>query len=724
MCLIFRFGRGLNRPSCSRSRRVIWPALLSLLLSNQALPGQTLPVESPAGERSVTMDHYVVTGTRTPQAADSAPVRVEVAAAADLVRLGARDFADAMEYLPGVQVEANCQNCNTTELRLLGLGGAYNQIAFDGLPLLSSLAGVYGLEQVPAGFIERIEVVKGGGSSLYGANAVAGVINIIPRRPDRSRTSASYRVDHLAGATAQQAEVMFDQVTAQGPTVSAYVQARRQDPVDLNADGFTELTRRRLLVADTRSSWSAGPGTWSLDLNHSHEHRRGGDRLSHPAHLAHITEELETRRTAATLAFAGRPVQDFDYRVVLATAYTERDSFYGGLGDVVIDPSSPAFDALAFADALAVAQRQYGFTRNPLFVAEAQFNHRLSRHTLSWGLQTEYEDLFDQNRDSLGKPTDNPAREGEFINVAAFVQDDWTVRDNLTVLSGLRIDRDNQLERAIVSPRLALRYATSEFFSMRANLSTGFRSPRIFDEDLHINTLGAAPVTIINAPDLTKESATSGTLGFTWNPRSLAEVLAFELNLFAANVDDAFRLSEIRTASDGSLFQERHNSARLAVRGLELSTAYSFTSRLRADLGLTWQHTRLDAPEILFDDGNGHVVASRRPNKTPDLLGVMKLQYENEQLLDWSIAARFTGPMPVLNNTRGTFAAVDAFLVLDATIGKHLAWAGGEHLVQLGVRNLTDARQRDLESGALRDSDYVYGPRHPRTLFVSVQSGW
>jgi len=87
----------------------------------------------------------------------------------------------------GVRVENNCQNCNFNQVRINGMEGKYSQILIDGLPIVSALAGVYVLEQIPANMIERLEVVKGGGSPLYGSNAVAGVVNVITKKTPKVR---------------------------------------------------------------------------------------------------------------------------------------------------------------------------------------------------------------------------------------------------------------------------------------------------------------------------------------------------------------------------------------------------------------------------------------------------------------------------------------------------------------------------------------------------------
>ncbi len=669
---------------------------------------------------TVKMKSFVSTGTRTQQAADTTPIRVEIMMADETARLGAATFADTVEYIPGVQVESNCQNCNTTEIRLLGLGGAYNQIAFDGLPMMSSLAGVYGVEQVPAAFIERIEVVKGGGSSLYGANAVAGVINIISTRPLQNGQIFDYRTESTHGAPAHQvgfvSNTLFPRLT-----FSLYGQAFHGHELDLNGDDYTERTRRRMQVAGIRSQYTGKRIVVTGDVNFTHEYRRGGNFLDRPAHLANITEQLDTRRTSTTLSVESKHSPQFDYRMVLAAAWTQRDSYYGGLGDVATDPHALNYDFSDYQQALADAENQYGATSNPLFVFDVQFNHYRSDQTISWGLQGEYEEIDDRNISATGGATQVPPLIDSFSNLAVFGQHEWSFNEKWTLLSGIRLDKNNKLNQAILSPRISLSYKAIETLTLRGSLSTGFRAPRIFDEDLHINTLGADPVSIVNAPDLKKESALAANLGAVWNPRPWADVLAFEFNGYLTHLQDAFQLSPIITATNGDYIQNRYNSGTVRGGGVELNAAYSFSAKFRADLGLVWQRTRHAEPVELFDDGAGNLIKTTRFNKTPDQFAVLQLQYENPEQWDWAVGVRHIGSMKVLNHTRGSFAKKAPFTLWDLSIGKHFTLGKAEAELRMGVRNVTDDRQKDYESGPLRDSTYVYGPRQPRSYFSSIR---
>lgn len=155
-------------------------AAIALTLPLPALAATPKPTELDRVQVKVS------TATRSERLLSDVPIRTEVLRKEDIALRAATDFSRAAELINGLRVESNCQNCNTSEVQLLGLPGAYNQLLFDGIPLLSTLGSVYGLEQIPAGFVDRIEVVKGGGSALYGPGAVAGVINLIPPLPARS----------------------------------------------------------------------------------------------------------------------------------------------------------------------------------------------------------------------------------------------------------------------------------------------------------------------------------------------------------------------------------------------------------------------------------------------------------------------------------------------------------------------------------------------------------
>ena len=129
------------------------------------------------------LSQVVVTGTRTSHFVKDVPIRTEVLTSQAITKKNAQNLYEALEGVPGIRVEQQCQFCNFSEVRMQGLGAEHTQVLIDGEPIYSGLAGVYGLQQIGTNDIDRLEVVKGAGSALYGSSAVAGAINIISKEP-------------------------------------------------------------------------------------------------------------------------------------------------------------------------------------------------------------------------------------------------------------------------------------------------------------------------------------------------------------------------------------------------------------------------------------------------------------------------------------------------------------------------------------------------------------
>ena len=283
------------------------PTVLVLTMDGFRTVRQALPAAAAAPlQFSLTpafAEALVVTGTRTGRRLDDVPVRTELIDRQAMDRISARTLADAMEFTTGVRVESNCANCNFSQIRLLGLEGPYTQILIDGQPTVSSLAQVYGIEQLPARMIERIEVVKGGGSALYGPGSVGGVVNVISREPSRRGGVVETRSELVRGVPSYSVNGAADWVDeARLTSLTAFVQNDRVKPVDLTGDGFTEVTRRNLAASGVRFARYvlASRAKVTLDATRITEHRRGGNLLRLAPHEADIAESIDSARTAAS----------------------------------------------------------------------------------------------------------------------------------------------------------------------------------------------------------------------------------------------------------------------------------------------------------------------------------------------------------------------------------------------------------------------------------------
>lgn len=161
--------------------------------------GVTLEENFELEEDLVALDGVVVTANRSETTRRLAPTLVNVMDFKLFEQTNSTTLAQGLNFQPGVRVENNCQNCGFQQVRINGLDGPYTQILIDSRPVFSALAGVYGLEQIPANMIERVEVMRGGGSALFGASAIAGTINIITKEPLRNSAQLGHTIMGVGG---------------------------------------------------------------------------------------------------------------------------------------------------------------------------------------------------------------------------------------------------------------------------------------------------------------------------------------------------------------------------------------------------------------------------------------------------------------------------------------------------------------------------------------------
>ncbi|MBK1876269.1 TonB-dependent receptor plug domain-containing protein [Pelagicoccus mobilis] len=690
-----------------------------------------------AADSVVELDAYqiVSTGTRSERLAKDAPIRTELIAPDLFLSAGTRDIAAALEYMPGIRSEANCQNCGTAEIKMLGLGAGYNQLLFDSQPLFSGLASVYGIEHIPTAFISRIEVVKGGASSLYGPGAVAGVINILPNEPVVDKQRYDFAYENVDGQDFLSTSLLRDWSSPEGDTaISLYAQFNDNEAVDLNDDGFTEITEKDFYTVGANGwFYPTENGRLSLNYSYSWEERRGGNAFNLLPHEAQITEQLEHDWHRGGLTWESS-ANDLNYRLSGSVSYVTRDSYYGGVGDVAL-PGSEGFDASDYQAATDESRLLYGYSDTLRYYLDSLFSKSIGEHHLSWGVQYQIDDVFDEKRDeqdgallSDGSLADfsgqDPIAAGEFTNLGLFVQDEWMPNPNTTLITGLRTDKHSEIEDWIISPRIALRHTTNEAWTWRASVATGFRAPEIFDEDFHIEIL-EDPTRTRNANDLSEEKSISYSAGFVWTPAAGENRLQVEGELYRTDLRDTFNVSDIvYTDTDGTAFKLRSNSGSSTVQGIEFNTAYRINNRWQSTIGLTHVDARFDeAQEVLPG------IYENRYLETPEWSGVAQLKYENEDFIDLFFGLVYTGPMIAAREVEGTLnESTDDFFVFDITATKHIhldVFGKTRHIdLMAGIKNVFDERQDDLTSGPDRDTTYFYGPRFPRSFVIRAGMDW
>lgn len=675
-----------------------------------------LPLPQAVADTVRQLDEVVVTGTRTARRRSESPVMVRVMDRRTLQALPAAALSDALSFQPGLRVEVACQTCNYTQLRMNGLPGAYSQVLVNGRPLFSPLLGLYGLEQLPAELVERVEVVRGGGSSLYGSSAIGGTVNIILRQPDRSGTSLHSQYQSVGGRAGDHAASLRSAHVRPDGKAGLTLLASRRDRqwFDANADGFSEVPRSRTTLLGANAFVGLGPGRrLEASLAYLGEDRRGGEMADVPAPAA---AQAEDRRH-------GTWTGSVDYRHRMRGGRLEFNAYAGGQR-VLRDHYTGVLPVDGPARAEHLARPPLGGSRSATLQAGAQLNlhlrtDSLGRHTLTAGIEA----LRETVADSI------PAYAfGVFQttrDVGLFVQSDWSSGPRWNLLSGLRADVHNLLPgRVVASPRAALLFRPRPARQLRLGYGAGFRAPQAFDTDLHMAFAGGGVSRIAIDPALREERSHSVNLSWNADHAGVDRIVGYTLEAFHTRLVDAFTLENTGRDAFGEVFGKR-NGGVAAVTGLTAELRAERRGRLRWEASLTWQRSRYAEPITVVDG----LEPRRGFLRTPDIYGYSTLSLTLRGRWTLGLSQVFTGAMALVHFAGGSgmpadrIATTRPFLEHHLRVDRPLPLLRGTLRLDLfaGLRNLTNAYQSDFDRGPYRDSNYVYGPALPRTLFAGLR---
>lgn len=471
--------------------------------------------------------------------------------------------------------------------------------------------------------------------------------------------------------------------------LTIYGQVDSRDGYDRNDDGFTELAERDMTSVGMNLRQFVGDNAdFTLGYTHVNESRRGGDQLDQPVIEAEVAEAIDSIRDAVSASWSHAVNDKFDYRLTTAFSYTDRDTYYGA-GQ---DPNA------------------FGSSQNPLAVVDSQFNHYLGKHTVTWGGQYTWENLTDS------QPGYNLSTDVDYDAAGIYLQDDWQIVEPLSLVIGGRAEYHSELNDPVLSPRLAAKWSPVDDLNVRASYAHGFRAPQIFSEDLHITIVGGDPSRIVNDPDLTEETSDSFTLGAEWTPEIGSGFGLFEVTGFYTLLEDKF--AERFIGNDGTAdIYERYNASDATIYGVEFNLGYQKVDKYEVRLGWVFQQSEYDEPEGDFGSTNFEY--------TPDSYGVLTGTYNAPWDLLLFVGGKFTGPMEVPHYAgwipADTLETTDAFMAWDASVAKTFGLNGRDLTLTLGVKNIFDEYQDDLDEGPDRDPGYTYGPRLPRTVYASAK---
>jgi outer membrane receptor for ferrienterochelin and colicins len=668
------------------------------------LQNVTEPLEIRLTQGLIEMGTVVVTGTNTVHLYENTPVKTEIVSKKIIEQQGAYNLAQSLGLQTGVMVENDCNNCNFMQVRLLGFDGKYSQILLNGDPVVSSLGAVYGLEHYPSEMIEQIEIVKGGGSALYGAGAVAGTINMMTRRPAFNSTKINY-TGSSAGGSFDQLVGAFAEIVNNENTAGLFLfgSLRKRNPYDHNADGFTELGQL--------SNETIGFNSYFVPFSNSEieasffglfEDRRGGNDLDKPPHEADIAEYVEHTNYGGKLKWKHKLNSEFQYTANYAFSILKRDSYYGGLSE---DTPEARLEALNY----------YGYAENPVHIAGLSADYFISDHILTAGMQYSYENILDQSVSNSAYYVNDT-----YKTTGLFIQDELSFGEmqQFKLIAGVRFDKNSVLENWIVSPRINAMYQMFESLKFRAAYTTGFKPPQIFSEDLHICGLEGTQRVIRNADGLTEERSSTISAGLEFLDFVGDIPLLFGLTAFYTNLSDAY-VEEFISADGNIEYWERINSSGANAKGIEFDLGIKPILGLEFRAGYTIKENKYE--ENLPDFNTDQFL------RTPDQFGYLRTSYEMGLGFSAFASLKYTGSMYVPHEiaVEGEedplllLKKSDSFLELDLAMTKDFQLGDLTSAFTLGIKNLTNAYQKDLDYGATRDPAYVYGPSQPRTVYLA-----
>jgi outer membrane receptor for ferrienterochelin and colicins len=491
----------------------------------------------------------VVSGNLRPLTRMESPIPVEVYNQQFLKRNPTPNIFEALSVANGIQPQLNCNVCNTGDIHINGLEGPYTMILLDGMPIVSSLSTVYGLMGIPNSMIKRIEVVKGPASTLYGSEAVGGLINIITRDP----LSAKKLAADIFLASTKEINTDLSYALSMGKAtaligVNGY---HYWNKLDINNDNFTDVPLQKRLSLFTKWDWDRRNNLPAvLSARYFTETRWGGELNWNNGYKGSDSiygEAIDTRRVELLGKYGLAKCLLFE----ASYNYHFQDSYYG----------TTWFEA----------------SQHTAF-GQLRWNKKVNNHELMAGVPLRLI-LYDDNTPATaeGDKTNNPSKQ---MNLGMFVQDEWQMNDRLTLLSGLRYEYTN-LQGSVMAPRVAVKYKLNSQHSLRLSGGNGFRIVNLFTED-HAAVSGSREVIV--AETLQPEKSWNANVNYLGNFNLEKGIFTLDASLFFTHFSNKI-IPDYTTDPNKIIYQNLDGYA--ISKGVTLNADYVNRKGVRANVGFT-----------------------------------------------------------------------------------------------------------------------------------------
>jgi len=679
------------------------------------------------------LQEVVVTGNRNATNRKESSMIVNTITSMQFTRTQSINLSEGLNFCPGIRTENNCQNCGFSQVRMNGMEGPYSQILINSRPIFSGLAGVYGLELIPSTMIERVEVIRGSGSVLYGSNAIAGTINLILKDP----VNNSYEFGINSGLTgvgmegsggsAPDLSINFNTslVSTDSKTgMALYGFYRNREPFDANNDNFSEIASLNNTTIGTRLFHRFGKrNKLAFDFFNIKEDRRGGDKHDYPVHEAGIAEALEHNLLTAALTYKQYLRESDMFTVFVSGQKLNRNSYYG------------ANQSLS----------DYGKTKDLIYASGMQYDTKFGLSKVIFGIENQGEWLKDIK---LGYPdmdnaviindsiveiphTDNTVVANQTSNTMGVFSQYEISLEKIKITAGLRFDNyrveDKELAGNtkignVLIPAVNILYDLRKHLQARLSYSQGYRAPQIFDEDLHIETSGSRQVIHTNSPDLKQESSHSITASMDFNKQIGKVYTGLLIEVFYTKLNDPFANEYSEPNDEGVVIYTRVNAEKGAVvQGVNIELNIIPNNKFSVKSGFTIQSSRYEEAQEFNE---------KRFFRTPGTYGYLTLDWKPLKSLGISSTSTYTGTMlvpyfgmQISDPETGELRTSKTFFDLGAKIRYYIKLNGAKLQLFAGIKNIFNSYQDDFDRGIDRDPGYIYGSANPRTIYFGLKIG-
>ncbi|ARV07309.1 TonB-dependent receptor [Polaribacter sp. SA4-10] len=564
-----------------------------------------------------SLDEIVISGTLRPVSKTASPVPVEVYSKSFFKKNPTPSIFESLQNVNGVRPQLNCNVCNTGDIHINGLEGPYTFILIDGMPIVSGLSTVYGLTGIPQALIERVEIVKGPASTLYGSEAVGGIINIITKKPTNAPQLTTDTFISSWGELNTDIGLRYN-ISEKTQGLMGINYFNFQNRIDNNNDNFTDLTlQNRISLFNKINIERKSNKVFTIAGRYVYEDRWGGEidwKREFRGTNIKYGESIYTNRWETFGTYQLPTSENINFQFSANGHY--QDSFYG----------TDSYDA----------EQVIGFGQ---FV----YNKKVKEnHELLLGLAYRYT-FYDDDTFATFKD-DGVTNKPSITHLpGVFIQDEISLSKRKKILLGARWDH-NSAHGSIFSPRVNYKWNSRDNSTiLRASVGNGFRVANVFTED-HAALTGARKVEFEG--DLQPETSWNANLNYVKKINTENSFITFDTSVFYTYFDNRI-LPDYETDSNKIIYANLDGFS--VSKGISLNADILFTNGLTINAGGTLMDVSVTENKI-----------KTRQILTESFSGVWSISYRFNNDLTIDYTGNLYGPMRLpllgLNDKRDEFS--------------------------------------------------------------------